>query len=88
MEDRWSFDFARFKKISCFVAATTLRKFCDEDAVKVDHHPQKYVNDTSNQNHIINELVIFRSILSFSTTVKIRKIIALVNDQRMFLGLN
>ena len=62
-----------FKKISRFVVATTLRKFHDEDAVKVDRHPQKYVNYTSNQKHIIKELVIFRWMLSFATMVKISK---------------
>ena len=59
VEDRWSSDFAIFKKISWVVASTTLRQFRDEDTVKVDHHPQKYVNYTSNQKHIIKELVIF-----------------------------
>ena len=52
VEDRWSSDFAGFKKISRLVVATTLRQFCDEHAMKVDHHPQKYVNYTSNQKHI------------------------------------
>ena len=59
MEDRWSYDFAGFKKISRVVVATSLRQFHDEDVVKVDHHPQKYINYTSNQKHIIKELVIF-----------------------------
>ena len=59
MEDRWSSDFAGFNKILRVVAATTLREFHDEYGVKVDHHPQKYVNYTSNQKHIIKEIVIF-----------------------------
>ena len=73
MEDRWSYNFVGFKKISRVVAATALRKIRDEDVVKVDHHPQMYINYTSNQKHIIKELVIFRWMLSFATMVKIRK---------------
>ena len=73
MEDRWSSDFVGFKKILRVVVAKTLRKFHDEYSVKVDHHPQKYVNYTSNQKHIIKEIVIFRWMLSFATMVNIRK---------------
>ena len=70
VEDRWSFDFDGFNKILRVVAATTLRKFCDEDALKVEYFPQKYINYTSNQKHIIKELEIFRWMLSFDTMVK------------------
>ena len=41
VEDRWSSGFTGFKKISRVVAAIALRKFRDDDVVKVDHHPQK-----------------------------------------------